>query len=41
MDIEFEWDLETARSNLAKHEVDFKDACHAVLDPLRIEDVDD
>jgi uncharacterized DUF497 family protein len=39
--IEFEWDLEKARINLAKHGVDFKDVCHAILDPWRMEDVDD
>jgi uncharacterized DUF497 family protein len=41
MDVEFEWDLAKARSNLAKHGVDFRDACHAVLDPFHIEDIDD
>lgn len=41
MTIEFEWDGAKARKNLAKHGVDFQDACHAVLDPFRIEDIDD
>jgi uncharacterized DUF497 family protein len=36
----FEWDDAKARSNLLKHGVDFLDAIEAVLDPNRLEDVD-
>jgi uncharacterized DUF497 family protein len=41
MDTFFEWDIEKARSNLAKHGVSFDEACFAVLDPHRVEMVDD
>ena len=41
MAVEFEWDLEKARSNLVKHGIAFEDARYAVLDPRRIEIVDD
>lgn len=41
MDIFFEWDIEKARANLAKHEVSFEEACFAVLDPHRVEIIDD
>ncbi|TCS16808.1 BrnT family toxin [Caulobacter sp. BK020] len=38
---EFEWDIEKARTNLAKHGVSFEEACLAVLDPHRVEIIDD
>ena len=41
MAIEFEWDPEKARRNLAKHGIDFEDAQYDVLDPRRIETLDD
>ena len=41
MAVEFEWDPEKARRNLVKHGVDFEDAKNAVLDPRRIETIDD
>ena len=37
----FEWDIEKARTNLAKHGVSFDEACLAVLDPHRVEIIDD
>ena len=37
----FEWDSEKARRNLSAHGVDFEDAKRAVLDPFRLEVVDD
>ncbi|MEO8926503.1 MAG: BrnT family toxin [Caulobacteraceae bacterium] len=39
--MQFEWDPAKARRNLAFHGVDFEDARRAVLDPFRIEVVDD
>jgi uncharacterized DUF497 family protein len=41
MDFTFEWDIEKARSNLAKHGVGFEEACFAILDPHRVEIIDD
>ena len=41
MQVTFEWDIEKARSNLAKHAVSFDDACFAILDPYHLEDIDD
>ncbi len=41
MDTTFDWDIEKARINLAKHGVSFEEACFAVLDPHRVEDIDD
>jgi uncharacterized DUF497 family protein len=38
--MEFEWNLEKARRNLARHGVDFEDAKRAVLDPFRPEVID-
>ncbi len=40
-DVLFEWDIEKARTNLAKHGVSFDEACLAVLDPHRVEIIDD
>ena len=37
----FEWDPAKARRNLAAHGVDFEDARRAVLDPFRLEIIDD
>jgi uncharacterized DUF497 family protein len=39
--MEYEWDDAKAAANLAKHGVDFVDAIGALLDPNRIEDIDD
>lgn len=36
MEIEFTWDPAKARSNLAKHSVDFEDAKQAFFDPFLI-----
>ena len=41
MDVTFEWDIEKARRNLAKHGVSFEGACFAILDPYHLEDIDD
>jgi len=41
MEITFEWDVEKARVNLAKHKVSFEDACFAVMDPHCVEMIDD
>jgi uncharacterized protein len=41
MAVEFEWDPEKARLNIAKHGVTFEDARFAVLDPFSLEIVDD
>jgi len=41
MTIEFEWDDEKARRNFAKHGVTFTAAKRAVLDPDRLELIDD
>jgi uncharacterized DUF497 family protein len=41
MDVTFEWDVEKARINLAKHRVGFGDACFAILDPYHLEEIDD
>ena len=41
MDTFFEWDIEKARNNLVKHGVSFDEACFAVLDPHRVEIIDD
>jgi uncharacterized DUF497 family protein len=41
MDTIFEWDEEKARANLIKHGVSFEEACFAVLDPHRVEIIDD
>jgi uncharacterized DUF497 family protein len=40
-DVIFEWDIEKARTNLAKHGVNFEDACLAILDPYHLEEIDD
>ena len=37
----FEWADAKAAANLAKHGVDFLDAIGALIDPGRIEDIDD
>ena len=39
--MDFEWDDVKAASNLAKHGIDFVDSIGALLDPYRIEDIDD
>jgi len=39
--MQFEWDPEKARRNLALHGVDFEDATRAVMDPFRLEIIDD
>jgi len=39
--MEFEWDAAKARRNLALHGVDFEDAKRAILDPFRLEILDD
>ena len=39
--MEYEWDDAKAAANLAKHGVDFVDAIAALLDPNRIENIDD
>ncbi len=39
--MDFEWDPEKARRNLARHGIDFEDAKRAVLDPFRLEVIDD
>jgi uncharacterized DUF497 family protein len=39
--MEYEWDDAKAAANLAKHGVDFVDAIGALLDPNRIENIDD
>ncbi len=41
MEVTFEWDIEKARINFAKHGVSFEDACFAILDEYRIEEIDD
>ena len=41
MDFTFDWDIEKARRNLVKHGVSFDEACFAVLDPHRLEEIDD
>jgi hypothetical protein len=41
MDYTFEWDVEKERTNLAKHGIDFEEACFAILDPHRLEAIDD
>ena len=41
MEVTFDWDIEKARTNLAKHGVSFEEACLAVLDPHRVEIIDD
>ena len=40
MPVEFDWDLEKARLNFAKHGVTLTAACDAVLDPFRVERID-
>jgi len=37
----FEWDVHKARRNLSKHGVSFDEACFAILDPNRLEEIDD
>lgn len=37
----FEWDVQKARRNLAKHGVSFDEACFAILDPNHLEEIDD
>jgi uncharacterized DUF497 family protein len=39
--MDFEWDPGKARRNLADHGIDFEDAKRAVLDPFRLEVIDD
>jgi uncharacterized DUF497 family protein len=39
--MDFEWDDNKARSNLAKHKIDFSDAIRIFLDPFRLEAIDD
>lgn len=41
MEIRFDWDIQKARINFAKHGVTFEDACFAILDPYHIEEIDD
>lgn len=41
MDVIFDWDIEKARINRAKHGVSFEDACFAILDPYHLEEIDD
>jgi uncharacterized DUF497 family protein len=38
---DFEWDVDKARTNLAKHGVGFDDAVRAFLDPLAIDLADE
>ena len=38
--MDFEWDDDKAAGNRAKHGIDFPDAIGALLDPYRIEDID-
>ncbi|HWU13679.1 MAG TPA: BrnT family toxin [Caulobacter sp.] len=38
---EFDWDPEKARLNFSKHGVTLEAACEAVLDPFRVERIDD
>lgn len=37
----FDWDADKARRNLATHGIDFEDAKRAVVDPFRLEVIDD
>jgi len=39
--MQFDWDPDKAQRNLATHGVDFEDAKRAVLDPFRLEIIDD
>jgi uncharacterized DUF497 family protein len=39
--MDFEWDTEKARRNLALHGIDFEDSKRAVPDPFRLEVIDD
>lgn len=39
--MEFEWDDNKARQNLAKYQIDFVDAIRIFLDPYRLEMVDE
>ena len=39
--LRFEWDLEKARANLAKHRVSFEEATEAFRDPFGLELFDD
>jgi len=40
MDVEFEWDLAKADSNLRKHQISFPYATRVFLDPYRLERLD-
>ncbi len=39
--MEFEWDAEKERANIAKHRLDFQTAARVFLDPLLLEVEDD
>lgn len=39
--MDFEWDENKARANLAKHKLDFTAAIRVFLDPFRLEAIDD
>lgn len=39
--MDFEWDENKVRANLAKHKIDFADALGVFLDPFRLETIDD
>ena len=41
MKLEFEWDEEKERINIAKHGIDFETASHVFLDPNRMEYYDE
>jgi uncharacterized DUF497 family protein len=41
MKLEFEWDEEKERINIAKHGIDFETASHVFLDPNRLEYYDE
>jgi uncharacterized protein len=39
--MDYEWDEAKAAANIVKHGIDFLDAIGALIDPHRLEDVDD
>jgi uncharacterized protein len=39
--MDYEWDDAKAAANIAKHGIDFLDAIGALVDPRRLEDLDD
>ena len=36
LSIQFEWDFEKEKSNIAKHKMNFTDACHVFSDPFQL-----